>query len=315
MKAVLYARVSSKEQEEGFSIPAQLKLLTMYARENGLKIIEEFIDAETAKKAGRTKFNEMVKFLESKTDVNIVLCEKTDRLYRNFKDYCTIDDLNLEIHLVKENEIINKYSKSHQKFIHGIKVLMAKNYIDNLSEEIRKGMNEKVNQGYYPSLAPLGYYNSIKLINGEKIKIHHQEDINNGEIPDIFGNYAIWTNLNDGLKRGNMDMYPNMKIVEGSVYEGEEQRYDDCPLLTARICAQDNYKIWGVVNRGRNSSFDIFYDNTIGSINPLGNLLSLNTWWSSADSAHGGIHFCNKSRPGWFGQREFAKINISGIPA
>ncbi len=45
---------------------------------------------------------------------------------------------------------------------------MAKNYIDNLSEEIRKGINEKVNQGYYPSYAPLGYYNSADLINGEK---------------------------------------------------------------------------------------------------------------------------------------------------
>lgn len=190
MKAVLYARVSSKEQEEGFSIPAQLKLLAGYARENGLKIVEEFIDAETAKKAGRTKFNEMVKFLENNTNTKIVLCEKTDRLYRNFKDYCTIDDLNIEIHLVKENEIINKYSKSHQKFIHGIKVLMAKNYIDNLSEEIRKGMNEKVNQGYYPSHAPLGYYNSIKLINGEKIKIIEIDDKISFIVKKLFELYA-----------------------------------------------------------------------------------------------------------------------------
>ena len=37
MKAVLYARVSSKEQEEGFSIPAQLKLLIEYDRETVLK--------------------------------------------------------------------------------------------------------------------------------------------------------------------------------------------------------------------------------------------------------------------------------------
>jgi len=83
MKAVLYARVSSKEQEEGFSIPAQLKLLKEYARENRLRIVEEFIDAETAKKAGRTKFNEMVKYFKEHPDTKIVLCEKTDRLYRN----------------------------------------------------------------------------------------------------------------------------------------------------------------------------------------------------------------------------------------
>ena len=147
MKAVLYARVSSKEQEEGFSIPAQLKLLKDYARENGLKIIREFIDVETAKQAGRYNFNEMIDFLKNNSEVENVLCEKTDRLYRNFKDYITIEDLDLKIHLVKENEVLNKDSKSHQKFIHGIKVLMAKNYIDNLSEETRKGMLQKAKEG------------------------------------------------------------------------------------------------------------------------------------------------------------------------
>jgi len=212
MKAVLYARVSSKEQEEGFSIPAQLKLLKEYARENRLRIVEEFIDAETAKKAGRTKFNEMVKYFKEHTDIKIVLCEKTDRLYRNFKDYCTIDDLNLEIHLVKENEILNKYSKSHQKFIHGIKVLMAKNYIDNLSEEIRKGMNEKVNQGYYPSLAPLGYCNSIKLINGDKVKIIEIDDQTSPTVKKLFELYATGSySLKDIAEYANKEGLRNKK--------------------------------------------------------------------------------------------------------
>ena len=35
--------------------------------------------------------------------------------------------------------------------MHGIKVLMAKNYIDNLSEEARKGMQEKAEQGIWPT--------------------------------------------------------------------------------------------------------------------------------------------------------------------
>jgi site-specific DNA recombinase len=43
--------------------------------------------------------------------------------------------------------------------MHGIKVLMAKNYIDNLSEEARKGMQEKAEQGIWPTMAPLGYRN------------------------------------------------------------------------------------------------------------------------------------------------------------
>lgn len=50
-KAVLYARVSSKRQEEeGFSIPAQIKFLKEYALKNDIEVVEEFIEAKTAKK-------------------------------------------------------------------------------------------------------------------------------------------------------------------------------------------------------------------------------------------------------------------------
>ena len=60
-KAVIYARVSSKEQErEGFSIPAQLKLLKEYAKTHAFEIVREFIDSETAGHAGRKFFGEMV---------------------------------------------------------------------------------------------------------------------------------------------------------------------------------------------------------------------------------------------------------------
>lgn len=157
-KVVIYARVSSKEQEkEGFSIPAQLKLLKEYALKNGFQIVDEFSDAETAKKAGRTNYNRMLEYLKANSDVKIILVEKTDRLYRNFKDYVTLEDYDLEVHLVKEGTVISKKSKSHDKFIHGIKVLMAKNYIDNLSEEIKKGLKEGLEEGYWPFNPPYGY--------------------------------------------------------------------------------------------------------------------------------------------------------------
>jgi DNA invertase Pin-like site-specific DNA recombinase len=157
-KAVLYARVSSKEQErEGYSIPAQCKLLRSYAERHSYNIIHEFIDVETAKQSGRALFTDMIRFLEEHPEVRTVLCEKTDRLYRNFRDYVTIDDLDLTLIFVKEGSILNKGSRSHEKFIHGIKVLMAKNYIDNLSEETRKGLLEKAEEGKFPGTAPLGY--------------------------------------------------------------------------------------------------------------------------------------------------------------
>jgi hypothetical protein len=44
---------------------------------------------------------------------------------------------------VKENVALSPGSRSAEKFMHGIKVLMPKNYIDNLSEETQKGLREK----------------------------------------------------------------------------------------------------------------------------------------------------------------------------
>src|SRR5882724_493130 len=167
--AVKYGRVSSKEQEkQGFSIPAQWRLLDQYAKSEGFRVVCEFVDVETAKKSGRQGFDEMVRFLKRSASVRVLLVEKTDRLYRNLKDYVTMDELDLEIHFVKESVVLSKDSRSSEKFMHGIKVLMAKNYIDNLSEETRKGMLEKAEQSIYPSFAPLGYRN-VMGPNGKRI--------------------------------------------------------------------------------------------------------------------------------------------------
>ena len=104
-KAVLYARVSSKDQErEGYSIPAQLKLLREYAKSHGFEIVQEFIDVETAKTPGRKQFGEMVRFLEKNPTCRIVVVEKTDRLYRNFRDCVILEDLEVEIHLPATEE-------------------------------------------------------------------------------------------------------------------------------------------------------------------------------------------------------------------
>lgn len=166
--AVLYARVSSRDQEkEGFSIPAQQKLLRSYADDKGYRIEQEFTDVETAKRAGRTNFGKMLAWLKKNKTCKVVLVEKTDRLYRNLKDWVEIDGMDLEIHLVKEAVVLSDSSRSHEKFIHGIKVLMAKNYIDNLSEEVKKGMLEKAEQGLWPAYAPFGYLN-VSLPNGKR---------------------------------------------------------------------------------------------------------------------------------------------------
>lgn len=154
---VMYVRVSSDDQRDGFSIPAQIELLVNYARDKNFRIVRIFEESMSAKDSGRIEFNKMLRYLRNHPEVKTILVEKTDRLYRNFKDYATLDDTKYEIHLVKENEILSKDSTSHQKLIHGLKVLLAKNFIDNLREETIKGRRKKAQEGFIVGGAPYGY--------------------------------------------------------------------------------------------------------------------------------------------------------------
>lgn len=198
-----YERVSSKEQEkEGFSIPAQQKLLLDYAANQGISIAQEYTDIETAKQSGRAGFAQMVHYLRTHPDTRVILVEKTDRLYRNLKDWITLDELDVEIHLVKEGAVLSRESRSSEKFVHGIKVLMAKNYIDNLSEEARKGQQEKAEQGIWPTKAPLGYLN-VAGPDGKRIIV---PDPNTAPIiAHLFGWYGSGTiSLQEAAEKARM---------------------------------------------------------------------------------------------------------------
>ena len=220
--AVLYARVSSKDQErEGYSIPAQLKLLREYAQRNDFQILREFVDVETAKVAGRKQFDEMVRFLKQTPSCRTLIVEKTDRLYRNFRDCVTLEDLDVEIHLPKEGQIISKDSKSQAKLVHGIQVVIARNYIENLREEVRKGMREKAEQGIYPSRPPLGYRNN---------KLEHTIEIDSGKAPlakRIFELYASGGHSLSSVRQAVKDEFGQIfsnsylvKILKNPFYVG-----------------------------------------------------------------------------------------------
>jgi site-specific DNA recombinase len=160
--AVLYARVSSREQrEEGFSIEAQVKFLRAAASKDEFDIVREFIEVESAKSAGRKQFAEMVTFFKKNRSCRILLVEKTDRLYRNQRDALTLEDLDISIHFVKENETLSKDAKSQTKLMQDIRLAMARNYSENLREEVKKGMGEKASQGTYPGRPPFGYRNNV----------------------------------------------------------------------------------------------------------------------------------------------------------
>ena len=56
--------------------------------------------------------------------------------------------------------------------MHDIRLAMARNYSENLREEVKKGMSEKASQGTYPGRAPFGYRNNKAA---RSIEIHPEK--------------------------------------------------------------------------------------------------------------------------------------------
>ncbi|MFH1855330.1 MAG: recombinase family protein, partial [bacterium] len=92
-KTVLFARVSSREQEDsGYSLPSQEKLLTEYAEKRNFNIAKKFSISESASgRYQRKTFEEMLAY-SKKNNIKIIVCEKVDRLTRNLKDAVSVNE-------------------------------------------------------------------------------------------------------------------------------------------------------------------------------------------------------------------------------
>jgi site-specific DNA recombinase len=225
MKSVIYARVSSREQEEtGYSLSSQEKLLKEYALKKNFTIVRVFSIAESASGAKQRKaFNEMLDYLE-KNNVPHLLCEKVDRLTRNLKEAVMINDWvgkkeERQIHFVKQNLIIHKNSKSDEKFRWDIEIVLAKKYISNLSEEVKKGQKEKLAQGWLPARPPLGY----KTIGEKGHKIHIIDEEKASFVKRMFelystGNYSLNALVEIMYKEGLKNEY-GRKVLKSRMHE------------------------------------------------------------------------------------------------
>ncbi len=171
--AYLVARVSDKSQEAGYSLSSQERLLVEYASKNKLRVVKLFKISETASKANERKvFDQIFKDLYKQKIYNLVF-EKVDRSTRSFKwlvqfyDWFESDERR-KLHLVYDNIILHKNSRSQDRLNYDMKVVWAKNYSDNLSEEVKKGHQEKIRQMKYPGAKKFGYQ-SIGSSNKEYI--------------------------------------------------------------------------------------------------------------------------------------------------
>jgi len=175
-KFFLYARKSTDiEDKQILSIEAQITELRAFAQQNNLDVVEEFIEKQSAKIPGRPIFNAMIKKIEN-GEANGVLAWHPDRLARNSVDGGKI------IYLIDCGRITAlKFPQfwfeptPQGKFMLNIAFGQSKYYIDSLSENVRRGLRQKVRRGEYPGPAPIGYINDPRtktvIVDRKKAKI------------------------------------------------------------------------------------------------------------------------------------------------
>src|SRR3990167_2803598 len=163
-KFFLYARESTDvEDKQVLSIEAQITELRAYAKAEGLNVIEELIEKQSAKIPGRPLFNSMLDRIE-RSEANGIVSWHPDRLARNSVDGGRI------IYLLDCGHLaMLKFptfwceNTSQGKFMLNIAFGQSKYYIDSLSENVRRGLRQKVRRGEYPGPAPIGYLNDSKI--------------------------------------------------------------------------------------------------------------------------------------------------------
>ena len=160
-KAIILARVSSKEQEDGYSIDAQKYRLQEYCIRKNLEVLKVFEFSESSTVGNREKFKSTIDFATKQKELIAVVTDKVDRLQRSYKETPLLNGLiekeKIELHFYTENCIIHKHSTSQEKMMWNMFVMMAQSYVDSLRDNVNRSIDQKLRLGEWISTAPIGY--------------------------------------------------------------------------------------------------------------------------------------------------------------
>lgn len=205
MNAVIYTRVSTEDQAKPnhYSLDAQKRLCTKYADENQYKVVQIFEDAGKSATTikGRPALNDMILFIQENKTIDAVIVQDTDRFARNTYDHLTIKAI-----LQKNNVKLISISQL------GIDDSPEGNVMDTMiasfnqfqsqitARKTKKGLEQKANTGWLPTIAPPGYKNVEQ--NGKKIIV-----IDNEKAPFIKRAYELYISGNYGIETINDMLY------------------------------------------------------------------------------------------------------------
>ncbi len=248
MRYIIYARKSTEDEgRQILSIESQLAELREFAAKEKLEIVASLCEAKTAKEPGRTKFAEMLKQMEiGKADG--ILSWHPDRLARNAVDGGKIIHL-IDKGIIKSLKFPTFWFEPTPQGLFMLQIAFgqSKYYIDNLRENVTRGMRQKIRNGVWPLWAPLGYLNNpiTRGIDVDKKKAHLVK-----KMFKVYatGNYTLkemseWckksdlkSNLDNDISPGQIQtMLQNIFYIGLMKYKGEVFEGNHKPLISKKL--------------------------------------------------------------------------------
>lgn len=185
-----YLRKSTDDDNnQVLSLSVQKHTILDFCQKQNLRTKKFWEEKRSAKQKGRPIFNQMLDEVEN-GNVTGIVCHKPDRLTRNWYDTARIFEL-----MEKGKEFVfvtGSFDNNAQgKAMFGMNALMAKWYVDNLSEETKKGQAELIRQGIFPGPPPIGYL-SRKAFEKRFGKETDRIEIDSEVAPAILNTYKMY---------------------------------------------------------------------------------------------------------------------------
>lgn len=199
-KCVLYSRVSTEMQVDGFSLAGQKTCLTRYVEREEMKVVGEYEDAGKSGKSieGRPAFKRMLNDIKEGLQVDYVIVYKLSRFGRNAADVLNSLELiqDYGVNLICTDEGIDS-SQASGRLLISVLSAVAQIERENILEQTMNGRREKARQGLWNGgQAPYGY----KLENGMIVVNPEEAEV----VKTIFEKYA-----NTTLKMSDVARYCN----------------------------------------------------------------------------------------------------------